>query len=100
MSGLCPSIWYTKAGPPSGTIVLAYHDRWGEHSDRGGVYLSFSHDKGETWATPIFIDSGAYPCLYELDKNSGKFLCGYYRSSSLLKGAFFSIPFSGKRRGS
>ena len=92
-SGLCPTIWYTKAGPPTGTIVLVYHDRWGEHAKRGGHYISFSHDEGETWGYPIFIDGGAYPALYELEKNSGKFLCGYYRSSALLKGVFFSVPF-------
>ena len=92
-SGLCPSMWYTKAGPPTGTIVLAWHDRWGKHKDKGGNYVTFSHDEGETWGYPIFIDGGAYPALYELKKDSGKFLCGYYRSSTLLKGVFFSVPF-------
>ena len=92
-SGLCPDICYTKAGPPTGTIVLAYHDRWGEHAKRGGHYISFSHDEGETWGYPVFVDGGAYPALYELEKDSGKFLCGYYWSKSLLKGVFFSVPF-------
>ena len=92
-SGLCPSICYTRVGPPTGTLLLAYHDRWGEHAKRGGNYISFSHDEGQTWGYPIFIDGGAYPCLYELKKDSGKFLCGYYRSSTLLKGVFFSVPF-------
>ena len=73
--------------------MLAYHDRWGEHSDKGGVYFSFSYDEGETWGYPTFIDSGAYPCLCKLSDESNEFLCTYYRSLSLLKGVFFSIPF-------
>ena len=93
ISGLCPSMSYTKAGPPTGTIVLAYHDRWGEHAKKGGNYISFSHDEGDTWGYPTWIGSYAYPCLYELEKDSGKFLCGYYRHKSLLKGVFFSVPF-------
>ena len=92
-SGLCPSIWYTKAGPPTGTTVLAYHDRWGEHAKKGGVYISFSHDEGETFGYPIFVNGGAYPALYELEDGSGKFLCGHYRSSTLIQGIFFSVPF-------
>ena len=92
-SGLCPSMWYTKAGPPSGTVVLAWHDRWGEHKGKGGVYITFSHDEGQTWGYAVRIDGGAYPALYELEKDSGKFLCGYYLHKSLLKGAFFSVPF-------
>jgi len=92
-AGLCPSMLCTKAGPPTGTLALVYHDRWGEHEKKGGNYISFSHDEGETWGYPVFIDGGAYPCLYELEKDSGKLLCGYYRDSTLLKAAFFSIPF-------
>ena len=92
-SGLCPAMRYTKAGPPTGTIVLVYHDRWAEHAKRGGDYVSFSHDEGETWGYPVFVDGGAYPCLYELKKDSGNFLCGYYLHKSLIKCAFFSVPF-------
>jgi len=91
-SGLCPDLAWSKAGPPGGTLVVAYHDRWGEHEGKGGVYLCFSHDEGTTWSRPTRLDGGAYPCLYELEKGSGRFLCAYYRSSSELKGAFFSVP--------
>jgi hypothetical protein len=92
-AGLCPSMVYTKAGPATGTLAIVYHSRWGAHEKRGGNYISFSHDEGESWGHPTFIDGGAYPCLYELRQDAGDFLCGYYLSSSLLKGVFFSIPF-------
>jgi hypothetical protein len=92
-AGICPSMAYTKAGPPTGTLVLVYHSRWGAHGTKGGNYISFSHDEGETWGHPTFLDGGAYPCLYELRPDTGAFLCGYYLHSSLLKGVFFSVPF-------
>lgn len=91
-SGLCPAFLHTTAGPPGGTLVLAYHDRWGEHERRGGVYICFSHDQGTTWTKPVFLDGGAYPCLYERQLGSGRILCAYYRSSRELKGVFFTIP--------
>jgi hypothetical protein len=91
LTGLCPALWYTAAGPPEGTVILAYHDRWGPHALKGGVYLSFSHDGGATWGEPTFISGGAYPCLIELEP--GTILCSYYQSSSLLRGTIFPVPF-------
>jgi len=90
-AGLCPMMCHSKSGPPGGTLMLTYHDRWGEHARQGGLYISFSHDEGETWGHPTRIDGGAYGTPYEIQP--GKILCGYYRSSSLLMGAFFSVPF-------
>ena len=91
-SGLCPALLHTTAGSPRGTLVLAYHDRWGDHERKGGVYLAFSHDHGDTWTTPTFLDGGAYPCLLEPHKGTGRILCAYYRSSRELKAAFFTVP--------
>ena len=89
-----PSMRYSKSGPAGGTLVLAYgRYQWKEKNIKGGICISFSHDEGQTWGHSTRIDGGGYPCLYELEKDSGKFLCGYYRSSTLLKGAFFSVPF-------
>ena len=90
MSGLCPVLWHSSAGPPGGTTILAYHDRWGPHAQCGGVYVSFSHDEGETWGEPFFLSAGAYPTLYE--HRPGEMLCGYYRSLSVLEAAFFRAP--------
>jgi len=90
MSGLCPVLWHSPAGPAGGTTILAYHDRWGDRAKAGGVYLSFSYDEGETWQEPVFVAPGAYPSLYEYEP--GKILCGYYRSNSLLEASFFQVP--------
>jgi hypothetical protein len=90
MSGLSPALWHSSAGPPGGTTILAYHDRWGEHAQTGGVYLRFSYDEGTTWGKPTFLAPGAYPALYEYQP--GKMFCGYYRSNSLLEAAFFQVP--------
>jgi len=91
-SGLCPDLLHTPVGGPRGTLVLAYHDRWGKHERKGGVYLAYSHDHGDTWSTPVFLDGGAYPTLLEHPKGSGRILCAYYHSSRELKAAFFSVP--------
>ena len=90
MSGLCPVLWHSSAGPRGGTTILAYHDRWGQHADSGGVYVSFSHDEGETWAEPFFLSPGAYPTLHEY--RPGEMLCAYYRSNAVLEATFFQVP--------
>ncbi len=89
-SGLSPVLWHSPAGPPGGTTLLAYHDRWGEHAKEGGIYVSASHDEGKTWGRPVFLAPGAYPCLYE--PSPGKIICGHYRSNALLEATFFSVP--------
>jgi len=91
LTGLCPALWYSPSGPPEGTLVLAYHDRWGRHALQGGVYLAFSHDGGTTWGEPMWISGGAYPCLIALD--DGSLLCSYYQSNSLLRATIFRVPF-------
>lgn len=91
LTGLCPTLCYSPAGPPEGTLVMAYHDRWGDHSDHGGVYVAFSHDGGESWGEPTWISGGAYPCIIET--KPGTVLCSYYRSNSLLQASVFDIPF-------
>jgi len=90
MSGLCPILWHSPAGPRGGTTILAYHDRWGPHAKSGGVHVSFSYDAGQTWAEPFFLSPGAYPTLYEYQP--GQILCGYYRSNSVLEATFFQVP--------
>ena len=91
LTGLCPSLLYTVDGPAEGTVVLAYHDRYGKHEGKGGMYLGFSHDGGVTWDEPVWISPGAYPCLLAL--GSGRILCSYYRDSTLLRGTIFRVPF-------
>ena len=91
LTGLCPSLLYTRAGPSEGTIVLAYHDRWRKHAAKGGVYLAFSHDGGATWGEPVWISPGAYPCLLELEP--GLVLCSYYSDNSTLRGTILRVPF-------
>lgn len=91
LTGLCPSLLYCSCGPPEGTVVLAYHDRYGAHAARGGMYLAFSQDYGRTWGEPVWISPGAYPCLLELEP--GTALCSYYRDCTLLRGSIFRVPF-------
>lgn len=91
LTGLCPSLCFSASGPPEGTVVVAYHDRWGRHSAKGGVYLSFSQDGGASWGEPVWISSGAYPCMIE--KEAGTIFCSCYESSALLRGSVFSVPF-------
>jgi len=91
LTGLCPALLYTEAGPPGGTVVLAYHDRWGEHAAKGGMHLTFSHDGGRTWGEPVWFSAGAYPCLLAL--GGDRVLCSYYQSSDLLRGTIFRVPF-------
>ncbi|MEA3402693.1 MAG: exo-alpha-sialidase [Armatimonadota bacterium] len=91
LTGLCPALCYTTQGPPAGTLVLAYHDRWGKHANRGGVYLAFSHDGGESWGEPVWISGGAYPCMIETQP--GAILCSYYRGHALLRASVFDVPF-------
>lgn len=90
LTGLCPALCYTSAGAAGGTVVLAYHDRWGKHEKEGGVYVAFSTDGGLTWCEPTWISGGAYPCLIEM--SPGKMFCSYYQSSALLRGTIFKIP--------
>ncbi len=59
---------------------------------------SFSHDGGATWGEPVWISSGAYPCLLELD--TGSVLCSYYCDSSTLCGTILRVPFPAKLRAS
>jgi len=91
LTGLCPALWYSPAGPPEGTLVLAYHDRWGVHASCGGVYVAFSHDGGATWGEPLWISGGAYPCMIALA--DGSIFCSYYADNTLLRADIFSIPF-------
>jgi len=90
LTGLCPALCFSPAGPPEGTLVLVYHDRWGKHANKGGVYVAFSTDEGETWGEPMWVSGGAYPCLIEAEP--GRMLVTYYQSSRLLRGTFFSVP--------
>ena len=90
-SGLCPSMCYSEAGPPEGIVVLTYHDRWGEHANKGGMYIAFSYDEGQSWGEPMWFSGGAYPCVIETEP--GQMFCTYYRSPALLKGVFFGVPF-------
>jgi len=91
LTGLCPALCFSHAGPPEGTVVLVYHDRWGKHANKGGVYVTFSTDEGETWGKPMWVSEGAYPCLIEIE--AGRMFMTYYRNSTLLRGTFFSVPF-------
>ncbi len=90
-TGLSPVLWHSPAGPKGGTTLLAYHDRWEEHAQQGGIYMTFSHDEGRTWGRPTWIAPGAYPCLYE--SPAGRMCCAYYASNARLEAAFFAIPF-------
>ena len=87
LHGLCPALLWVPQGPAGGTTILAYHDRYLEHQNRGGVYLTFSYDAGETWGEQVFVSAGAYPCLLPLE--SGEILLAYYTSSVELQGTFF-----------
>lgn len=91
LTGLCPCLWYSETGPPEGTVVLVYHDRWGGHAAKGGVYIVFSTDGGETWGEPLWISGGAYPCMLEIEP--GALFVSYYHSNSLLRGTIFQVPF-------
>ncbi|MDD4872055.1 MAG: sialidase family protein [Kiritimatiellae bacterium] len=91
LTGLCPSLCYTTAGPEEGTVVVTYHDRWGKHAAKGGIYVAFSTDGGAIWGEPLWISSGAYPCMIELQK--GTIFCSYYQSNVLLRGTLFKVPF-------
>ncbi len=91
LTGLCPALCRTAAGPPEGVVAVAYHDRWGRHKDKGGVYVAFSHDHGATWGEPMWISGGAYPCMIEMEP--GRVFCSYYQSSVRLCGSFLRIPF-------
>ena len=91
LTGLCPCLWYSTTGPPAGTVALVYHDRWGKHAAKGGVYVVFSTDGGETWGEPLWISGGAYPCMLEIEP--GILFVSYYQSNSLLRGTIFPVPF-------
>ena len=91
LHGLCPCLRWVSQGPPGGTTVLAYHDRYLEHQERGGIYVAFSHDCGETWGYQTYVDGGAYPCLLTLA--SGEMFLAWYGEHTELKGAFFDVPF-------
>jgi hypothetical protein len=90
LTGLCPALCVSTAGPTAGTVTLVYHDRWGKHAVRGGIYVAFSVDEGTRWSEPQWLSEGAYPCLIEVAP--GRMFCTYYRSSTLLRGTFFSVP--------
>ena len=77
--------------------MLVYHDRWGKHASKGGVYIAFSYDGGSTWGEPVWISGGAYPCAIELEP--GVIFCSYYQSSVLLRGTIFKVPFPTGVRG-
>ena len=91
LTGLCPCLVYTPDGPPEGTLVIAYHDRWGAHAAKGGVYLAFSHDGGASWGHAALVSGGAYPCMVPLA--DGTLLCSYYHTNAHLRGTYFSVPF-------
>ena len=91
LTGLCPSLCCTTAGPPEGTVALVYHDRWGKHATKGGVHVAFSYDGGATWGESSWISDGAYPCAIEMQP--GVVFCSYYQSSVLLRGTIFRVPF-------
>lgn len=91
LTGLCPAVCFTRSGPPEGVLTLVYHDRWGKHERRGGLYASFSTDGGDHWGEPVWIDSGAYPCTIELE--AGRLLASYYRDSTRLCAVRFTVPF-------
>jgi len=92
LHGLCPCLRWVPQGPAGGTVVLAYHDRYADHKDRGGLYLAFSHDCGETWSDQTYVDTFAYPCLLQLE--SGEMFLAYYAADHTeLRGVFFDVPF-------
>lgn len=92
LHGLCPCLRWVPQGPDGGTVVLAYHDRYVEHQERGGIYLAFSYDCGATWSYQTYVDTFAYPCLLQLA--SGEMLLAYYSSDHTeLRGVFFDVPF-------
>ncbi len=92
LHGLCPCLLWVPQGPPGGTTILAYHDRYLDHQHRGGIYLAFSHDCGETWGYQTYVDTFAYPCLLQLASGE-MFLAWYSADHTELKGAFFDVPF-------
>jgi hypothetical protein len=89
LHGLCPAVQWVDHGLAGGTTILAYHDRYLNHASRGGVYLAFSHDAGETWGYQTWIDGGAYPCLMPL--GAGEVLLAYYYGG--IQGVVFTVPF-------
>ncbi len=91
LTGLCPALCATRSGPPEGTLVLVYHDRWGAHESKGGVYIACSTDEGRTWGEPMWISAGAYPCAIEVEP--GRMFASYYRGCAELQGALFHVPF-------
>lgn len=91
LTGLCPAACYTRSGPPGGVLAVVYHDRWGKHQPKGGVYVSTSTDAGATWAEPAWLDHGAYPCAIELEP--GRLMVSYYRFSTQLCAVRFHVPF-------
>ncbi len=91
LHGLCPAVQWVPQGPAGGTTILAYHDRYLDHKSRGGIYIAFTHDAGETWGYQTWIAPGAYPCLLQLE--SGDIFLAYYKSARELQGTFFRVPF-------
>ncbi len=92
LHGLCPCLRWVPQGPAGGTTILAYHDRYLDHQERGGIYLAFSHDCGQTWGYQTYVDTFAYPCLLQLASGE-MFLAWYSADHTELKGAFFEVPF-------
>ena len=90
LTGLCPAVCYTRSAPPGGVLAIIYHDRWGKHKPKGGVYVSSSTDAGASWAEPLWLDHGAYPSAIELEP--GRLMVSYYRSSTQLCGVRFRVP--------
>ncbi len=81
LHGLCPAL----LGTGDGRLVLAYHDRYLEHADRGGIYLTTSVDAGATWAEPEFVAPGAYPCLLA---RAEEIMLAYYTDCTHLQATF------------
>jgi len=98
LTGLCPCMLYTSDGPPEGTVVIAYHDRWGKHAGKGGIYLAFSQNGGATWGEPMWVSGGAYPCM--IQTADGSILCSYYQTNQILRGTYFTVPFPSGLRAS
>lgn len=91
LHGLCPCLLVVPQGPPEGTLIAAYHDRYLEHASQGGMYLAFSTDGGRNWGVPVWFSGGAYPCMVLLD--DGTVFCSYYASHDRLQGTYFRVPF-------
>jgi len=81
LHGLCPALIATDGG----RLVLAYHDRYLEHAEQGGVYVTTSGDAGESWAEPRFVSPGAYPCLLPRGE---EILLAYYTNCTHLQATF------------